>query len=65
MSMTLSKAVEILDLNIKEAGVTINSDIKEALLYGKESIERVDEGRKRGFSWAQKLLPTEIKGLPR
>jgi len=65
MGMTLLKAAEILELNIKEAGSKIPPDVKEAVIYGKEAIERIDYGRKSGSLWAQKLLPSEISGVRR
>jgi len=59
---TLLKAAEILQLNVKEAGAKMPEDVRDALIYGKEALERIDYGRKNGSLWAQKLLPSEIQG---
>lgn len=63
MELTLKKAAEILDLNAREAGGKMPPDTKKAVIYGKEALERIDYGRKSGSLFAQKLLPSEIKGF--
>ena len=63
MGLTLLKAAEILDLNAKEAGPKMPPDVKESVILGKESLERLDQGRKAGMAWARRLLPCELKGV--
>lgn len=60
MVMTLLKAAEILDLNVKEADKKMPPDVKEAISLGAQSLRRIDYHRKRGHFFAQQLLPTEI-----
>lgn len=62
MRLTLLKAAEILNFNVKEAGDKMPPDVKEAVIKGGEALMRLDQGRKSGIAWAQKLLPSEIKG---
>lgn len=62
MGLTLLKAAEILDLNLKEANKNMPPDVKEALTLGREALLRIDYHRKAGHFFAQQLLPSEIGG---
>jgi len=62
MGLTLPKAAQILDLNIKQAGQKMPPDVREAIIYGKQCIDRVQEGRQNEMQFCRKLLPFEISG---
>lgn len=62
MGITLLKAAEILDLNAKKAGEKMPPDCLDAVILGKEALERLDYHRKAGHFFAQQLLPSEISG---
>jgi hypothetical protein len=62
MEITLLKAAEILDFNVREAGSKMTPDVKDAVIKGKEALERLDGMRKKGMAAAIKLLPSEISG---
>jgi hypothetical protein len=62
MGITLLKAAEILELNVKEAGGKMHPDCKEAVTMGADALRRLDYHRKAGHLFAQQLLPSEIGG---
>lgn len=59
--MKLSKAIEILDLNIKEAGSKMPTDTLDALKIGRHAIERIEECRLADHTIKEDLLPGETK----
>lgn len=57
--ITLKKAIEILDLNLKEAGGKMPPDVKEALQLSREALKRLLSGRNPERRYVCYLLPGE------
>lgn len=59
--MTLDKAIEILDLNIKEAGKKMPPDVNAALGLGIQALKRWEIHRNECPGCFRELLPGETK----
>lgn len=57
--MNLPKAIEILDLNISEAGRRMPADTLTALKLAKEALERIQSHRRDKWSILNIPLPSE------
>jgi len=57
--MKLEKAIEILDLNIREAGKKMPPDVLDALKLGAQALKAIKEYREMPFYGLLKLLPGE------
>jgi len=57
--MKLEKAIEILELNVKEAGNKMPADCLKAIKLGIEAMEEVKYYRNNPLSYVIKLLPGE------
>ena len=62
MTITLPKASQLLDLAIKNSSPSLFPDFLDSLIYGKQCIDRVQEGRQKEMQFCRKLLPFEISG---
>lgn len=60
---TLLKSAEILDINVKEGGSKMPPDCKEAVIRGREALVRLHHLRILHVPLAEKLLPSEIRGV--
>jgi len=63
MGLTPDKAIEILELNLKEAGPKMPPDVKSALMYGIDGLKAFLHMRNHGYLYAQKRLPCELAGV--
>lgn len=61
VKMKLSKAKEIIDLNLKEAGKKMPPDVRSALQLGSEAIDRCLFARKETSFVGPALLPSETE----
>lgn len=59
--MKVQKAIEILDLNVKEVGPKMPPDTLDALKLGIEALERIDGLRSAGHYIAMPLLKGETE----
>ena len=59
MAITLTKAIEILRLNLKLAGRTMPPDTQSAVSVGIESIQLIINHRGEGLPWLDRPLPSE------
>ena len=59
--ITIEKAVEILRLNVKEAGKKMPSDVVDAVNLGIEAMLAVQDCRSLTHSELPELLPGEIQ----
>ena len=59
--MTLDKAIEILELNIKVAGPKMPIDTLEALKLAKEALKEIHHLHEIGVLFFNELLPGETK----
>lgn len=57
--ITIEKAIEILELNLKEAGKNMAPDVKDSLTLGIEAMKRIDRQRKLTIPINQPPLPGE------
>lgn len=57
--MTLPKAIEIMELNLKEAGSKMPPDCRDALQLHIEAAKRIQVGRSKGYDYFGHLLPGE------
>ena len=62
--ITLKKSIEILELNIKEAGKRMPPDCKEALQLSIEAMKRLQDYRRQGLVNPRRLLPGEADEHP-
>lgn len=61
--MTIPKAIEIIDLNLKEAGDKMPPDVKDALELSKEALKRLLLCRTPERLYMGYLLPGETKPI--
>ena len=59
--MNIPKAIEILELNLKEAGKKMPPDVRDALNLSIEALEAFKKYRHSPNSWFVKELPGETK----
>jgi len=59
MSIKILKALEIIDLNIKEAGKSMPPDVKEALTLAMEALDLICSIRNNASASAFEWLPSE------
>lgn len=59
--MTLGKVIEILELNLKEAGRKMPPDTATALSVAIEAVKRLKAKRELGIHYDQTLLPGETR----
>ena len=59
--MTISKAIEILELNLKEGGKRMPADCRDALLMAVGALKRTRCARLTGQPILQGYLPGETK----
>ena len=59
--MTISKAIEILELNLKETGKRMPGDCRDALLMAVEALKRTHRARQTGLPIPYAYLPGETR----
>lgn len=59
--MKLSKAIQVLDINIKVGEEKMPPDVRDALKLGIEAMKRVEEMRQDNAFLSPRLLPGETK----
>jgi len=59
--MKLTKAKEIIQLNLKEAGSKMPSDVRTALIMHSGAVTRIEQLRETGGTIADYSLPGETK----
>lgn len=57
--ITIKKAIEILELNLKGAGKSMPPDVKDSLSLGVEAMKRIDSQRHLTIGITQPPLPGE------
>jgi len=57
--ITIEKAIEIIELNIKEAGKSMPPDVRDALNLSVEAMKRIDRQRHLTVPTPQPPLPGE------
>jgi len=57
--ITLEKAIEVLELNLNEAGKKMPPDVKDSLSLGVEAMKRIRRQRSQTIPINQPLLPGE------
>lgn len=60
--MTLDKAIELLDFDIRDSGYVNPVELNEAEHLGIEALKRLQWGRKVDYAFAWGRLPGETEG---